>query len=130
MIMLDTDTCSYILRNKPGSVRVKFKEHEAEGISVSEIVLAELMYGAKRHQKKSSEILSLIDDFISRLQVLPWTGAQNYGVIRAEMQASAHVIGNMDMLIAAHTLHLDATLVSNNIKHFSRVPGLKVVNWV
>lgn len=130
MIMLDTDTCSYILRNKPGSVRMKFQEHEGEGIGVSEIVLAELIYGARRHQQKSQQILSLIDDFISRLQVLPWTGAKYYGAIRAEMEASGHVIGNMDMLIAAHTLHLDATLVSNNIKHFSRVPDLKVVNWV
>jgi len=130
MIMLDTDTCSYILRNKPSSVKTKFKEHEGEGIGVSEIVLAELIYGAKRHQQKSSQILSLIDDFISRLQVLPWTGAQNYGVIRAQMEASGHIIGNMDMLIAAHTLHLDATLVSNNMKHFSLIPGLKVVNWV
>ena len=130
MVMLDTDTCSYILRNKPSSIRAKFKEQESEGIGVSEIVLAELIYGAKRHQQKSSEILSLIDDFISRLQLLPWTGARNYGVIRSEMEASGHIIGNMNMLIAAHTLHLDATLVSNNMKHFSLVPGLKVVNWV
>lgn len=130
MIMLDTDMCSYILRNKPSSVKTKFKEHEGEGIGVSEIVLAELIYGAKRHQQKPSEILSLIDDFISRLQVLPWTGAQNYGAIRAEMEASDHTIGNMDMLIAAHALHLDATLVSNNMKLFSPVPDLKVVNWV
>ena len=46
------------------------------------------------------------------------------------MEASGHIIGNMNMLIAAHTLHLDATLVSNNMKHFYLVPGLKVVNWV
>jgi tRNA(fMet)-specific endonuclease VapC len=131
LYMLDTNICSYILKNRPPSVKVQFDEVGSDNLAISTVVLAELYYGAARHPKCVS-IRHEIDDFSSRLAVIPWdeAAADHYGVIRTELEKSGSPIGAMDMLIAAHARSLNATLVSNNIRHFEKVPGLLMGNWV
>ena len=129
MYMLDTDTCSYVLKTKSDKLRKKF-ESELGKIAISEIVLAELRFGADNHQNRTDKIHELIDDFSARLDVIPWTASTKYGLLRAFLQQNGTPIGNLDTLIAAHAQQQDLILVTNNAKHFGRVPGLIIENWL
>ena len=128
--MLDTNICSYILKNHPAAVKLKFEEVGPENIYISSIVLAELYYGAARHPK-GVVIRREIDDFAARLIVLPWdeVAADHYGAIRASLEKAGTLVGAMDMLIAAHAKSCGATLVSNNLREFDRIKSLKTANW-
>jgi tRNA(fMet)-specific endonuclease VapC len=131
MWMLDTDTCSYVLRKRPASVKLQFDRAGPENLAISSVVLAELYYGAARHPR-GADIRAEVDDFASRLRVIPWdeVAADPYGRLRAALERSSTLIGCMDMLIAAHALGLGATLVSKNARHFENVPGLTLETWV
>ena len=129
--MLDTNICSYILKNHPATVKQKFEEVGAGNICISTIVLAELYYGAARHLK-GVVIRREIDDFVSRLVVMPWDeiAADHYGAIRSSLEKTGTPVGAMDMLIAAHARSCNATLVTNNQREFDRIKGLMSLNWV
>jgi len=130
MWMLDTDTCSYILRRHPEAVALKFKRAEPGAIGISSVVLAELYYGADLLPNRAA-LRKNIQDFARGLVALSWdfAAADHYGDIRAELEHLGRPIGAMDMMIAAQARSLNATLVTNNTKHFLRVPRLKVENW-
>jgi tRNA(fMet)-specific endonuclease VapC len=127
---LDTNICSYILKNHPAAVKHKFGEVGAGNICISTIVLAELYFGAARHPK-GVVIRREIDDFVSRLVVMPWdeTAADHYGAIRSSLEKTGTLVGAMDMLIAAHAISCRAILVTNNLREFDRIKGLTSVNW-
>lgn len=129
--MLDTNICSYILKNHPATVKAHFDEVGNDSLSISTVVLAELYYGAARHPK-SIIIRREIEHFVSLLAVIPWdeTAADHYGAIRTVLEKQGTPIGAMDMMIAAHALSCKATLVSNNIEHFEKIPALLISNWV
>lgn len=129
MYMLDTDTCSYVLKTKSAILAKRFVA-EAGKIAISEIVLAELRFGADKHQNRRQEIHESINDFVLRLDVVPWAASSAYGDLRSQLQRRGTPIGNLDTLIAAHALHHECVLVTNNVKHFKRVPKLKIDNWV
>lgn len=129
MYMLDTDTSSYVLKTKSASMAKRFELATGE-MAISEIVLAELRFGADNHQNRTSEIHSLIDDFIARLEVVPWAASAVYGRLRASLQRSGTPIENLDTLIAAHALQQDMVLVTNNTRHFKKVPELRIENWL
>ena len=128
MYMLDTDICSYVLKTKSTKLAKRFQA-ETGNIAISELVLGELRFGADNHQNRTQEIHDLIDDFILRLEVVPWAASATYGKLRALLDRRGTPIGNLDTLIAAHALHLGDVLVTNNTKHFERVPELKLINW-
>ena len=129
MYMLNTDTCSYVLKTKSPKIQKKF-ETEAGKIALSEIVLAELRFGADNHQNRTKEIHGLIDEFTARLDIVSWAASTTYGIVRAYLKQSGTPIGNLDTLIAAHAINQDLILVTNNTKHFRRVPKLKIENWL
>lgn len=129
MYMLDTDICSYVLKTKTEKLAKKF-ESEIGRIAVSEIVLAELRFGADNHQNRVQELHELIDDFVARLEIIPWAASLEYGIIRSYLKRNGTPIGNLDLLIAAHALNQGAIMVTNNNKHFSKVPELKTENWM
>jgi len=128
--MLDTCICSYILKKRPQSVKVRFEELEPGALCISAVTLAELYYGAARHPKGET-IRKEIDDFAARLSVVAWdeTAADHYGTIRTALEKKGTPIGAMDMLIAAHARSIKAVLVTNDLRHFTKVPGLKVEDW-
>ncbi len=128
MFVLDTDTCSYILKNRPSSVRERFGRLRRSELMVSEVVAAELYYGAQRHPSRSEAIRGDVDDFLSRLTVLPSQGAQHYARVRHALESKGMNIGNMDLFVTAHAL--DAILVTNNLAHFCRIQGLNCETWV
>ena len=128
--MLDTCICSYILKRRPQSVKARFEELEPEALCISVVTLAELYYGAARHPKGET-IRKEIDDFAARLSVVAWdeTAADHYGTIRTILEKKGSPIGAMDTLIAAHARSIKAVLVTNDVRHFTKVPGLKVEDW-
>jgi tRNA(fMet)-specific endonuclease VapC len=128
--LLDTDTVIYIIKNRTPQMQKKFSHH-AGHLAISAITLAELMFGAEKSSQVSKN-LAAIEDFCSRLDVLPYANkaAQHYGLIRSELQKVGEVIGGNDMHIAAHARSEGLILVSNNQREFKRVPGLLLENWL
>jgi len=129
--MLDTNICSYIIRNRPESVKKKLKEvEELHEVSLSSIVASELLYGA--YKKGSQKLVEVVKHFIDCFVVYDFDlkAAEEYALIRADLEKKGIVIGAYDLQIAAHARSLSAVLVTNNEKEFLRVEGLKVENWV
>ncbi len=129
--LLDTNTCIYIIKNKPPQVLQKFQTFNVSDIGISSITVAELEYGVYKSQRQQKNKLALTQ-FLILLEIVPFdeTSTQLYGQIRAELERKGTVIGAMDMLIASQAMSLGLTLVTNNIKEFSRIPGLVLENWV
>ncbi len=128
--MLDTDICSYIIKERPLLVLERFKQVKMEQICISVITYAELIYGVENSSSKKVN-RAVIDDFSRYLDIINWDkkAAEHYGNIRACLQSKGTIIGAMDMMIAAHSRSKNMTLVTNNDKHFKRVPKLRVENW-
>lgn len=129
--LLDTNICIYIARHQPPEVRERFARHSAGELAMSVITLGELRFGAEKSQSRDRALASL--DALTRLiqiAALPEATAEHYGQIRAELQRLGQPIGNNDLWIAAHARAAGWTLVTNNEREFSRVPGLLVENWV
>jgi tRNA(fMet)-specific endonuclease VapC len=126
--MLDTDISSYIIRRRPAMLVETFEKH-AETLSVSVMTAAELRYGAEKAGRL--KLTELVEAYLDRLAILDWTDevSGHYARIRSELERSGKPIGNMDLLIASHAVSLRMTLVTNNLKHFSNVPGLSVEVW-
>jgi len=131
MLMLDTNICIYIIKKRPTTVLKRFQSIKTEQICISVITYAELQYGVDKSSAVAKNQL-IIDDFISRLSVINWDekAAQSYGKIRSNLERKGTPIGLMDLMIAAHCLSLDYTLITNNLKEFERIPNLKSENWV
>ena len=129
MILLDTNTCIYIINNRPPKVLDRFNAYKAGEIGISSIAASELAYGvAKSGSIKNRKAL---DMFLAPLQILPCDSQclWFYADLRASLEKKGLSIGPMDSLIAAHALSINGTLVTNNLKEFSRVPQLKLENW-
>jgi len=134
LYMLDTNICSYIMRQRPPTVLAMLESHEQVGdeICISAITYAELLLGAKRSQHPDKHLL-LIEGLQQRLNYIqPWDtlAAEQFSDLQALLLNTGTPIGTNDTLIAAHALSLDAMMVTNNTKHFGKVPNLKLENWV
>jgi tRNA(fMet)-specific endonuclease VapC len=127
---LDTNIVIYVLKRRPVEVLSTFNAN-ASRMAISSITLAELLHGAEK-STRVSENLSVIEDFCSRLEVLPYgaKAAQHYGAIRASLEKLGQPIGVNDLHIAGHARSEGLVLVTNNVSEFIRVPGLQVENWV
>jgi len=127
--MLDTDICIYVINERPPAVLRAFRAHEAAGLGVSSVTAAELFYGVAR--TGSQRNLSALRQFLSPLQIAPFdaVAAEVCGSLRAWLAAQGTPIGPYDVQIAAHAHAIGVTLVTNNMREFSRVPGLHVENW-
>lgn len=131
MIMLDTNICIYVLRNRP--IELLGKLNSAVDLSVSSIVYAELLYGLELSPKKLQKIrCEQLKRFMQHLAIVPWDeeAARHYSQIRAKLKKEGTLIGNMDLLIGSHARSLNAQLVTNNTKEFKRISGLKIAKWV
>lgn len=126
--LLDTDTVSFALRGY-GNVGARIQAQKPSDLGISAITLAELRYGADR--KGSRRLHGLIGTFTTAVEVVPFdeNAATEFGRLANLLGRRGTPIGKFDVLIAAHAVALGCTLVSNNVKHFSRVPGLTVANW-
>ena len=127
--MLDTDTVSYALRGQ-GRVAERLLAHRPSEVCVSSLTLAELRYGAD--VRRSRRLHRLIDAFVDAIEVTAFdrNAADRFGSLGALLARRGVPIGTVDTLIAAHALTLGLTLVTNNERHFSRVPGLTIESWL
>jgi tRNA(fMet)-specific endonuclease VapC len=126
--MLDTDIVSFALRDQ-GQVNTRIRESQPSTLCVSAITVAELRFGADR--RKSSSIHAKLDAFLGDLEIVSFDEicARHFGTIGSALAGQGTPIGDFDVLIAATALAVQATLVTNNVKHFARVRGLRVENW-
>ena len=130
--LLDTNICIYIINEKPGKILKKFSQYPVHEFGISSITHAELQYGVAKSKQKSRNQAAL-HEFLLPLTILPFHGkrlVERYGEIRAFLESKGKMIGPLDTLIAAHALSLDLTIISNNIREFSRIPNLKCENWI
>ncbi|BBP44594.1 type II toxin-antitoxin system tRNA(fMet)-specific endonuclease VapC [Thiosulfativibrio zosterae] len=128
--LLDTNICIYVIKRRPIEVLQKFNE-AAGHIAISSITLAELLHGVEKSQHLAKN-LKAVEDFCSRLDVLNYDdkAASHYGEIRADLEKKGKPIGVNDLHIAGHARSMGAILVSNNLKEFERVEGLRLQNWI
>jgi tRNA(fMet)-specific endonuclease VapC len=130
MFLLDTNILSDLVRNPQGAVAAKIFEVGEKAISTSIVVAAELRYGAER--RGAPRLSRQLEAILALIAVLPLGDEADefYGKLRADLERRGLPIGGNDMLIAAHALALGATLVSDNVREFERVDGLKIQNWI
>lgn len=130
MFLLDSNVCIHLLNNRHSQVEQNFRSESPSSIALCSIVKAELLYGARHSQKVESNLLRL-QRFFSPLASLPFDdrAAEEHGSIRADLSSQGKVIGPNDLLIAATAKAHDATLVTHNTKEFSRITGLRLVDW-
>lgn len=128
--MLDTNICIFTIKNKPTVVREAFNRHHGQ-LAISTITLMELLYGAEKSAAPERN-LAVIEGFAARLEVLDYDqhAASHTGQLRAELARAGTPIGPYDQMIAGHARALGLVLVSNNLREFERVPGLRVEDWL
>ena len=129
-LLLDTNICIYLIKKRPPSVFKRFDTLAAGTLAVSSITVAELEFGVQKSQFPSQNQQAL-EQFLLPLMILDFDheAARTYGKLRAWLETRGKTIGALDMLIAAHALSKGLPLATNNVREFSRVPGLKVINW-
>lgn len=129
--MLDTNACIHIIKKQPDSIVRKLKRIRVEQIGISGIVVAELAYGIRQSERRKQN-QEAVEEFLSYVLVEDWpaAAAKEYGNIRTHLQNKGMPIGAMDLLIAAHAMYNKSILVTDNLKEFKRIPGLKIENWV
>jgi len=128
--MLDTNIVIYTIKNRPEQVRKIFKQHKNQ-MCISAVTKGELIYGAERSSRPEQNLID-IEGLIARLEVAPFEdhASEHFGQLRAELYRIGQPIGPYDMMIAGHARAMGLILVTNNMKAFERVPGLRVENWV
>ena len=131
LYMLDTDISVSVIRRRSRSVLKRFESVTATSLCISTITYGELYFGAVKSDFVERNVY-VLKEYANRLQVLPWNrdAASVYGHLRDHLEGSGNPIGVLDTLIAAHALSLNATIVTNNVRHFGRVPDLSLENWV
>lgn len=130
MYLLDTCTCIEIIRNRSPIALNRLTRCSVGEVGLSAIVVAELEYGVakSRYGRLARERL---DAFLTPLQIIAFddAAAAVYGPLRSILEARGEMIGQFDLLIATQGVAMGATVVTNNVKEFRRVPKLMVEDW-
>ena len=128
--MLDTNICIYAIKHKPEKVFQKLQEVEPEDVYVSSVPYAELVHGVEKSAAVEKNRLALYM-LLANIEILDFDvdAADCYGKIRADLEKKGTPIGPLNMMIAGHAQSRGYTVVTNNVKEFSRVSNLKIENW-
>jgi tRNA(fMet)-specific endonuclease VapC len=132
LYMLDTDICSYLVKGVPPQLEKKFSATQIEQVCLSAVTRAELLYGLKK-LASGHRMQIAVPRLLRFLRVLDWgeTAAGHYAEIRHALAITGQPIGELDMMIAAHAMAVNAILVTNNTRHYARIPlPLVIENWV
>lgn len=129
--MLDTNICIYVIKHKPETVFQKLQKTNPEDVCISSVTYAELVHGVEKSAAVEKNRLAL-SMLLANMEILDFDvdAADCYGKIRAVLEKKGTPIGPLDMMIAAHAQSLGYTVVTNNVKEFSRVSALRIENWV
>jgi tRNA(fMet)-specific endonuclease VapC len=128
--LLDTNVVSDLIRNPQGGVAARIREVGEAQICTSIIVAAELRYGAAK--KGSPRLTAQLEAVLGGLEVLPFEAPADavYGLIRARLEQAGRPIGGNDLLVAAQSVALGCTIVTDNEGEFARIDGLACENWL
>jgi tRNA(fMet)-specific endonuclease VapC len=128
--MLDTNICIYVIKHKPEKVFQKIQEIDPADVCISAVTYAELVHGVEKSSavERNRLALSLL---LAGIEIKDFDvdAADHYGMIRADLEKKGTPIGPLDMMIAGHAQSLQLTIVTNNVKEFSRVGDLMIENW-
>jgi tRNA(fMet)-specific endonuclease VapC len=128
--LLDTDICIYIAKRKPAGVLARLERLHPGDVGMSVVTYLELAYGAHKSQQVEANVSRIKQlSHLIPVRTLDASAATHYGRLRAGLEKSGSLIGAYDLLIAAHAVALELTLVTNNVREFRRVPGLRLENW-
>jgi tRNA(fMet)-specific endonuclease VapC len=127
--LLDTNTVSFHIRQSSAALRRRLRRVDASRVALSVVTEMELLYGLARTPKL--KIAPLVEEFLAGMTVLPLDSdvAATYARVRADLESRGRPIGPLDLMIGAHALSTDATLITNNVKEFRWVRGLKAQDW-
>lgn len=127
--ILDTDISIYTIKRKPLHIRRLFNANIGQ-LCISAITFGELICGAEKSKQRERNLHD-IEGFAARLEVLDFDkhASQQFGQVKSELELSGGIIGPYDMMIAGHARSLGLVLVTNNVREFSRVDGLRIENW-
>lgn len=127
--LLDTNVASDIIRGSSPATLRRMQQHSVASVAISSVTEAELRYGIAR-QPEANRLAAAVASFLQHVRAIPWdsAAATRYGTLRVELEAAGTPLGNLDTLIAAHALALNATLVTRD-KAFRHVPGLLTEDW-
>ena len=130
-VLLDTNICIYMIKNRPPEVREHFKRFTPGEVGISSITVAELHYGVAKSSARERNAQAL-EAFLLPLEIVHFdlNAASVYGDIRSTLERQGTPIGGMDMLIAAQAIAHGCTLITHNLKEFQRIPELKCATWV
>ncbi len=128
--LLDTNVCIALIRRRPPPLIRRLTHHAPDSIAVSTITVAELAFGVMKSADPEGNRAAL-EQFLLPLDVVAFDAAASaaYGRVRADLERRGLGIGALDTLIAAHAASLGATVVTNNVREFARVPSLAVEDW-
>jgi tRNA(fMet)-specific endonuclease VapC len=128
--LLDTNIISDLVRHPRGRVAERIAEVGPQNVCTSIIVAAELKFGVLK--KRSAKLARQLQDICDAIDVLPFdqAAANSYAIVRWQLEATGRPIGANDLLIAAHALAADCTLVTNNMREFRRIERILVENWL
>jgi tRNA(fMet)-specific endonuclease VapC len=129
--LLDTNICIYLIKQKPPQILAKFNRYTLDDLGISAISVAELQYGVQKSRFPAQNQAAL-EQFLLPLNIVDfdYAAAIAYGRIRAQLEAHGTPIGAMDLLIAAQALSANLAIITNNTREFSRIPSLRVLNWL
>ena len=130
LYLLDTDTCAFIARQKHPKVTSRFRSQSAGDLGMSVVTYGELRVGAEKSGRYPAT-LNALEVFTQMVPVMPMEieVARVYSQVRLDLERRGQIIGSNDLWIAAHCLQLSLTLVTNNVREFSRIPNLPIENW-
>lgn len=128
--MLDTNICIYAIKNRHPQVREAFTRHQGQ-LCISTVVLMELLYGAEKSNRPEAS-LRIVEGLAASIDVLDYDidAAAHTGQVRAELAKAGTPIGPYDQMIAGHARSRGLIIVTNNLREFQRVPGVRVEDWV
>jgi tRNA(fMet)-specific endonuclease VapC len=128
--LLDTNILSQAVRMPQGEIATRVRQTGEANVFTSIVVAAELRFGARK--SGSERLASNVEDVLGSIKIEPLDAPSDghYASLRTALERAGTPIGANDMLIAAHALATDSILVTDNVKEFSRVPGLKIENWL
>ena len=129
-ILLDTDICIYAINHRNPETLGRLRGFDAGDVGISAVTYAELRFGIENSARPARN-LDVLERFVLPLEIVAFDAdaARHYGRIRAVLKRAGTPIGGNDLMIAAHALSLGAALVTNNVREFERVAGLRVVQW-
>lgn len=130
LFLLDTDICSYIIKGRHPTLDVHLQSLNPHQIAISAVTRAELRFGMAL-RPEARRLAMLVESFLQTVATLPWDAAtaDRYGTLRAMLHQAGQPIGDHDTMVAAHALTVNATLITHNLAHFTRVNGLACADW-